>query len=140
MTAFNRFNSFIEAVAEKKHDMSADTFKVMLTNTAPVATNAVKADITEISAGNGYSAGGIAVAVASSSQTSGTYTAAVNDSALWTASGGNIAFFRYAVMYNDTASNDELVGFWDYGSSISPASGETFEWSMNANLLTITPV
>lgn len=140
MATFNRFNSFIEAVAEKKHDMSSDVFKVMLTNTAPVATNAVKADITEISAGNGYTAGGEVVTVASSSQTSGTYTAAVNDSVLWTASGGAIASFRYAVMYNDTATNDELVGFWDYGSSISPATTETFEWVMNANLLTIAPV
>lgn len=140
MATFQRFNSFIEAVAEKKHDMGADTFKVMLTNTAPVATNTVKANITEISGGNGYTAGGQTVAVASSSQTSGTYTAAVNTTATWTAAGGSIASFRYAVMYNDTATNDELVGFWDYGSTISPAVGESFSWVMNANLLTIAPV
>lgn len=140
MATFQRFNSFIEAVAEKKHDMSADTFKVMLTNTAPVDTNTVKSNITEISAGNGYTAGGITIPITSSSQTSGTYTAAVNTTATWTASGGSIAPFRYAVMYNDTATNDELVGFWDYGSSISPATGEAFDFVMNANLLTIAPV
>lgn len=140
MATFQRFNSFIEAVAEKKHDMSADTFKVMLTNTAPVATNTVKANITEIAGGNGYTAGGQTVPIASSSQTAGTYTAAVNTTLTWTAAGGSIASFRYAVMYNDTATNDELVGFWDYGSSISPAAGETFNWVMNANLLTIAPV
>lgn len=140
MATFNRFDSFIEAVAEKKHSMGADTFKVMLTNTAPSAANSVKADITEISAGNGYTAGGQTVPVASSSQASGTYTAEVNTTVTWTASGGSIASFRYAVMYNDTATNKELVSFWDYGSSISPASSETFDWVMNDNLLTITPV
>jgi len=73
MAAFNKFNSFVEALAEKKHDLGADTLKVMLTNAAPVATNAVKADLTEISAGNGYTAGGNTASVTSSAQTSGTY-------------------------------------------------------------------
>ncbi len=140
MATFQRFNSFIEALAEKNHDMGADTFKVMLTNVAPVATNTVKANITEIAAGNGYTAGGQTVPVVTSSQTAGTYTASVNTTLEWTATGGALATFRYAVMYNGTATNGELVGFWDYGSSITPATGEKFQWVMNANLLTIAPV
>jgi uncharacterized protein (DUF2252 family) len=126
MAAFNKFNSFVEALAEKKHDLGADTLKVMLTNTAPVATNAVKADLTEISAGNGYTAGGNTASVTSSAQTSGTYKLVLGDPATWTASGGSIGPFRYAVLYNDTATSDELIGWWDYGSSITLAAGESF--------------
>jgi hypothetical protein len=126
MASFNKFNSFVEALAEKKHDLGADTLKVLLTNTAPVATNGVKADLTEISAGNGYTAGGATASITSSSQTSGTYKLVLGDPATWTASGGTIGPLRYAVLYNSTATNDELIGWWDYGSSITLADGESF--------------
>ena len=126
MAAFNKFNSFVEALAEKVHNLGSDTLKVMLTNTAPVATNSIKTNITEISAGNGYTAGGNTAAVTSSAQTSGTYKLVLGDPATFTASGGSIGPFRYAVLYNDTATNKELIGWWDYGSSITLASGESF--------------
>jgi len=127
MASFNKFNSFVEALAEKKHDLGADTLKVLLTNTAPVATNSVKADITaEVSAGNGYTAGGNTASVTSSAQTSGTYKLVLGDPATWTATGGSIGPFRYAVLYNDTATNDELIGWWDYGSAVTLADGESF--------------
>lgn len=135
MVAYNKFNPFIEAVFEKKHDFSTDTFKIMLTNVAPVATNGVKADLTEIAAGNGYTAGGTAVTVSASSETGGSYTATLSGNTVFTASGGSIATFRYAVLYNDTATNDELVSWWDYGSSISPADGETF--TVNTDSVTL---
>lgn len=126
MAAFNKFNSFVEALAEKKHDLGTDTLKVMLTNTAPVATNTVKANLTEISAGNGYTAGGNTASVTSSAQTSGTYKLVLGDPATWTASGGSIGPFQYAVLYNDTATNDELIGWWGYGSAVTLADGESF--------------
>lgn len=125
--AFNKFNSFVEALAEKVHNLGSDTLKILLTNSAPVATNTVKADITEISAGNGYTAGGTAATINSSAQSSGTYKLVLGDVVI-TASGGSIGPFRYAVLYNDTAANDELIGWWDYGSSISLSSGETLTW------------
>lgn len=125
MAAFNKFNSLAEALAEKVHNFGADTLKVMLTNTAPVATNTVKANITEISAGNGYTAGGSAVTVTSSSQASGVYKLVVSD-VTFTASGGSIGPFRYAVLYNDTATNDELIGYWDRGASITLSDTDTF--------------
>jgi len=118
MVAFNKFNSFIEAIFEKKHDFSSDTFKLMLSNTAPVATNTQKTDITEISAGSGYTAGGEALTITSSSQSSGTYSWIITSDITWTNS-GTIGPFRYAVLYNDDATNDELVGWWDYGSSVT---------------------
>ena len=78
MAAFNKFNSFIEAVFEGQHNFESNTFKVYLSNTAPTAANSVKADITEIANGNGYTTGGQTVTISSSSQTGGTYTAAAN--------------------------------------------------------------
>lgn len=126
MATFNKFNSFIEAVFDGKHDFENDTFKVMLTNTAPIAGNTVKANLTDISAGNGYTAGGTAVTISSSSQTGGTYSAVASGNVAFTASGGSIGPFRYVPFYNDTATNDELVGWLDYGSAVTLADGETF--------------
>ena len=131
MAAFNKFQSFVEALAEKVHNLGADSLKVMLTNTAPVATDSVKANLTDISAGNGYTAGGTAATISSSAQTSGTYKLVLAD-VVFTASGGSIGPFRYAVLYNDTATNKELIGWWDYGSAITLASGETFTVDFDA--------
>jgi hypothetical protein len=124
VATYTKFNSFVEACTEKVHDLGSDTLKVMLCNTAPVATNTVKADLTEISAGNGYTAGGTAASTTSSAQSSGTYKLVLAD-VVFTATGA-IGPFRYAVLYNDTATNKELIGFWDYGSSISLANGGAF--------------
>ena len=96
----------------------------MLTNTAPVATNAVKADITQIAAANGYVTDGNTAAITSSVQTTGTYKLVLGD-VVFTATGA-VGPFRYAVLFNSTATNGELIGWWDYGSSISLANGETF--------------
>ena len=132
MASFTKFNAFVENLAEKAFNLGSDTLKVLLTNTAPTSSNAVKADLTEISAGNGYTAGGTQATISSSSQSSGTYKLVLND-VVFTASGGSINTFRYAVLYDDTASNDELIGYWDYGSSIAPASGETFTVDFSAS-------
>ena len=137
MATFNKFNSFVEALAEKVHNLGSDTLKVMLTNTAPVAGNSVKADITEISAGNGYTAGGATASITSSSQTGGTYKLVLAD-VTFTATGA-VGPFRYAVLYNDTATNKELIGWSDYGSSLTLANGETFtvDFSASNGVLTI---
>lgn len=125
MATYQKFNAFVENVAEKVHNLASDTLKVMLTNTAPVAGNSVKTDLPEISAGNGYTAGGTQANQSSSSQTSGTYKLVLDD-VVFTASGGTIGPFQYAVLYNDTATNDPLIGFWDYGSAVTLNAGETF--------------
>lgn len=129
MAAYNKINAFPENLAEKVHNLQSDTLKIMLVNTAPVATNSVKADLTEIAAGNGYTAGGTAVTVSSSAQTSGTYKLVCAD-VVFTAAGGSIGPFRYAVLYNDTPTSpaDPIIAWWDYGSSITLADGETFTW------------
>ncbi len=139
MATFQKFNQFVEDLGEGVHNFSSHTLKVLLCNTAPVSTNAVKADLTEISAGNGYSAGGTAIGSTAFSQTSGTAKLTGND-VVFTATGA-VGPFRYAVIYNDTPTSpaDPLVGFADYGSSISLANGETFtvDLDQSGGILTI---
>lgn len=127
MAIFNKFHSFVEALAEKKHDLGSDTLKVMLTLVAPIVGHSVRADLTEIAAGNGYTAGGTQVTILSSAQVSGTYKLVLDDVS-FTASGGSIANFRYPVLYNDSAPNDELIGWWDSGSTQTITSGNSFVW------------
>lgn len=126
MATLTKFYSFVEAVHEKVHNLGSDTLKVLLTNTAPSLSNTVKADISgELSTASGYTAGGATITVTSSAQSSGLYTLIASD-VTWTASGGSIGPFRYAVIYNDTATNDELIGYIDYGYSVTVSSGQTF--------------
>ena len=123
MAAFNKFQSFVEAVAEKKHNLGSDQLVVALCNSAnaPVATNSVLADLTTIAYTNLSSRN---ITTTSSAQTSGTYKLTLTDLVL-TAS-GSVATFRYVVIYNDTAANDELIGWYDYGSDVTLADTETF--------------
>lgn len=130
MTAMTKFNCLGLDVAEKKHDWSTDVLKVMLTNTLPVAATAVApSDITEISAVNGYSAGGMTCAFTSFTQTGGVGKLVLVNSAMLTASGGNVGPFRWAVLYNATASR--LIGFADYGSSLTLADTQQFQVQFN---------
>lgn len=141
MAVFNKFDAFTENLAEGVHDLGADTLKVMLTDTAPAANNSIKADLTEITAGNGYTAGGTAASLTSSTQTGGVYKLVLED-VVFTASGGTIGPFRYAVLYNDTPTSpaDPLIGWYDYGSSISLNDGEplTVDFDPTNGVLTLT--
>lgn len=139
MAAFNKFNAFVEAVAEKKHDLGADTLKVALSNVLPLATNSVLANITQIANGNGYVTGGLTVTQTSSAQVGGVYKLVVADGT-WTAAGGSIGPFQYPVFYNDTALNDELIGWWNYGTPITITAGNSFtiDFDALAGVLTFT--
>lgn len=137
-STFVKYNCFVENLAEKVHNLGADTLKVALSNTAPDAADAVLADAAEISAGNGYTAGGNQTVQSSSSQTGGTYTLVSADPATWTASGGTIGPFRYAILYNATPAGGALIGYWDYGTSITLNTGETFTVDLGASTLTLT--
>jgi hypothetical protein len=139
MAAFQKVNAFVAALAHGKHDLSSDTLKVLLTNTVPGTAAAVRADLTEISDGNGYVSGGNTASVTSSDQTSGTYKLVLADPATFSASGGAIGPFRYAVLWNSSAANGDLIGYWDYGSSVTLADGESFtvDFSPTTGVLTL---
>ena len=138
---FTKFYSFTEAVCEKAHNLGADSLKVMLVNSpAPAQTNTKKSDLTEITAGNGYTAGGTAASITSSAQSSGTYKLVLGD-VTFTATGA-VGPFRYAVLYNDTdaVTPKGLIGFWDNGANVTLANTETFvvDFDPTAGVLTLT--
>ena len=127
MATFNIFYGFHEHLAEKVHNLGSDTLTIALTNTSPAsACNASTAacvleNVSEISYDNCSTR---TLTVTSSAQTDGVYRLKANDLTL-TAS-GDVGPFRYVVLYNDSASNDEVIGYWDYGESITLHDGETF--------------
>lgn len=140
MAEYNKFHPFAEHVYEGVHNLGSDELKILLTNDAPLATNAVRGDLaSELSTGGGYTAGGATVVVDSSSQTDGIYKLVVED-VVFTAVDGPIGPFRYAVFYNDTPTSpeDPLIAWWDYGSSITLALGESFTIDFNAGTGVLT--
>ncbi len=134
MASFNKFNSFAAYMPNGAVNIASDTIKVMLTNTPPIATNAVYSDISanEITGSTNYTAGGATVTLVSSTQTTGTYkyTASMANPT-WTA-GNSWAQFRYAVMYDSSASTKALIGWWDYGSNLALTSTQTFTITLDA--------
>lgn len=139
MAAYNKFETFTGDLGLKVHDLNADTFKVYLSNTAPSASlDSIKADLAEIAAGNGYTAGGEDV-LNTYSEVTGTGTMGGTD-IVWTASAGTIGPFRYAILYNDTPITpaDPLVSWWDNGSAITLNDGESFTFDITTNLFTLT--
>lgn len=144
MAAFNWYSIFTEHYSDKVHDFfgtggtSSDTLKVMLSNTAPVAaSHRTRSEAGELSTGGGYTSGGTSVTAIGSR--SGSTTTLSGTDVVFTASGGTIGPFRYAILYNDTPSSpaDPLIGWWDYGSSITLNEGETFTVDFGASIFTV---
>ena len=130
MATYNKFEPFVEKLAEKAHDLGSDTLTVALCNAAnaPVATDGVLADLTTVAYTNLSSR---VITTSTSAQTGGTYKLVLTDLVL-TAGGGPVAAFRYVVIYNDTATNDELICWHDYGSDLTLADGETLTIDFDA--------
>jgi|SRR5215472_48496 len=126
MASFNKFQPFVANLANGVFNLGADALKIMLSDAAPSAASSRKSDIAEIAAGNGYAAGGTAVTITSSSQSGGTYKL-VGGNVTFTAVGGAIAQFRYAVLYDSTPANQNLIGWWDYGSEVNVTNGNSFQ-------------
>jgi hypothetical protein len=135
MATYNKFNSFVEALAEGKHNLATDALKVAFSSAsnAPSASDDVKlADITTIDTTNLDS---VTLTVSSSGQTSGTYKLVLADLTM-TASGA-VGPFRYVILYNDTAANDPLICYFDYGSEVTLASGDTFKLDFGDQLFSL---
>jgi len=131
MASFNKFNSFVEALAEKVHNLGSDSLVIALTNSAPAASNTQLSDISQISYANCSSR---ALTTVSSSQTAGVYKLVLADLVL-TASGGSVGPFRYIVIYNSSTSTpaNALIGYYDYGSNLTLNNGETLTIDFDAS-------
>lgn len=138
MASYNKFESFSEHLAEKVANLDTDVIKAYLSNATPsTSADSFIADLAEISAGNGYTAGGIDTQNATSR--SGGTTSITGVDVVWTASGA-VGPFRYMPIYDDTVTSpsaDLLIGWWDYGSSISLANGETFTGDFTSSMFTL---
>ena len=133
MANYTKVNSFVEALAEKVHNLGSDTLKVALTNTAPTAAGTTKlADLT-----GGITTGfdGMTITTSSSGQSSGTYKLVLTD--LTMTATGSVGPFRYVVIYNDSAANKEVICFFDYGSEVTLAKDDTFKLDFGTELFSL---
>lgn len=137
MVAFNKLNQFGRDLVAGVHNFDGHTFKIMLSNTAPTSASAVKADITEISAGSGYTAGGSATTI---TVTNSSGLIKISGTDVEFTSSGTVGPFRYPVLYNTSASGQPLVGWWDYGSQITLNNGDkvTVRFDASNGILTVS--
>lgn len=137
MATYNKFNNFVQALGEKKINLATDQLMIALTAAAnaPVASNSVLTDLTQIAYTNLSSR---IITTTSFTNTTGTSKLIVGDLTL-TAGGGAVAAFRYVVIYSNTATNKDLIGWYDIGSAITLADTDQFiiDFDQAAGLLTI---
>lgn len=143
MATFKLFHEFGNQLGLAAHNLNTSTFRVALCNAAnaPVqATGSVLADITQIASGNGYTtvadAAGAAITMAWAETGAGTgiwQWGTTSSDVTFTASGGSIATFRYAVIVDDTSASNRLIGYLDYGSDVTVTVGNTFTIDSGAN-------
>ena len=139
MASYNKINDFVQDIGEEVHDLASDQLVVALTNTAVVATNGQLSDLTSVIVNTNLGgAGAFDITTTSWTNTSGTSKLILADLTL-TAT-GSAGPFRYIAIYNDDAANDELIGWYDYGSSVTLTSSDTFTLNFDgsAGVLTIT--
>ncbi len=140
MAAFNKFEDFVLRLGEGVHQLhdAGHLLKVYASNAAPsVSADTVKVDVLEITAANGYPAGG--------SDTANTYTevtgtgSCVGTDVTWTASGGSFGPLQFVVLYNDTPTSpaDPLISWWDHGTSVTINDGESFTVDFGTEMFTI---
>lgn len=132
MATFNKLNGFVEHIAEKVHNLGSDTLTIALSNTAPGSetpdpsvntADCILGNVTQVAYTNLSTR---VLTISASAQASGTYKLTIADITL-TSTGGSTGPFRYVYIYNDTPTSpaDPLIGYYDYGSAITLADGES---------------
>lgn len=129
MATFTKYNGGAEALVEGIN-AGTDTWRIILSNTAPDVTDVAQADASELTTSGGYTVNGNSCAITSSSQSGGVYKLVLASPAQWVASGGGFTF-RYAILWNQTA--DKLIGWWDRGSSATLVAGDTFDFTLSGS-------
>ena len=141
MATYTKYETFIENLANKLIDAfgTTDTWKAVIHTDAPtVATDNALSDLTQIGGSNGYTTGGSDITY-NSTRTGATITSTATD-VVWTASGGNLGASttgRYVSIYDDTSAADNLLCSYDYGSTFTVATGETFTLDFGASFFTL---
>lgn len=126
--SYNKYTAAVEAMLEGDNIGSA-VWKIALSNTINPADASFVAGTTDLVTGNGYTQGGNTAATSSATQSGGVYKLVLADPAIWTASGAGFTI-RYVILYNSTTGVP--YGYWDYGSSQTINSGETFTVDLDA--------
>ena len=135
MASFVKYQDFVEQLGLETHQLNTDALHVTLSNTAINVAHTQLSQVGEIATGNGFTQGGEDT-LNSWSESGGTATCAATD-VTFTASGGAIAQFQYVILFNQTATNDELIGSWDYGSAVDLANGESFKVDFTTSSFTL---
>jgi len=136
MATFVLFDEFGSELGKGSHDLSADTFRVALVaaaNAPDQATMTALADLTQITGTYGYTqvsdGTGATITMTWAETGAGTGIWQFGDASsdcVFTASGGSIPTFRYAVIVNDSSTGNLLVGYLDYGSNVDVTDTNTF--------------
>lgn len=150
MATFTKINKFTTHLAQKVHNLDTDNIYVALfqsTTDLAATSTSYTGRTNEVANGNGYTTGGQLIGAtvtaddtSGGSPVAGTMRLICTTNPLWTASGAGITGIRYVVLYNQTSAGKELIGYYDYGSSVNLASGETFtvDFTTNVSILTLT--
>jgi hypothetical protein len=122
MATFTKINSFIENLAEKKIDLGGAELTIALTNTPHNAAWTQLSDLTQIAYTNLSTR---VLTVSSSGQIGGTYKLVLDDLVL--IASGAVGPFQYVYIYDDGSTDDKLICYADYGSTVTLAAGETIK-------------
>lgn len=107
-------------------------------NTATWTCWSVNVSESEITAGNGYTAGGETMTnISASKDTTGTEVDVAADNITWTASAGPIATTGAAILYNSTHANKTVVLSIDFGADYDTADGKLFQLNFENDLANI---
>ena len=128
MVAYTKYTAAVEPLVEGIN-AGSDTWKIALAATVSASDTTFTPGTTDLATGNGYTQGGNTAAVSSSAQSAGTYKLVLTSPTAWTASGA--LSFRYIILWDSTTSTP--VGYWDYGSTVTMASGDTFTATLDAS-------
>jgi hypothetical protein len=141
-SAFVKYNFFVDEIARAGHNLATAVFKCALTNTAPTQLTDTVWNTTVApapAAANGYTAGGNTITTSSATTTASVFKLVLADTTFGPATAGGIGPFRYAILYNSSATN-KVFGYYDYGSNLTLAAGEslTVDFDGSAGQFTIS--